>query len=417
MRMTITIAKAKTRRVTEQFCATDFGGAVKFQHKLVYLCRRKNRCTLLPALSIITNMSTTGPNPSLTPRDLLTAWGRILSGRIPVLSIEITRECPLSCPGCYAYGDAHLGGGITLSELNDLQGDELVDGVLQLVRKHKPLHVSLVGGEPMVRHRELSRILPVLSEMGVFTLVVTSGVIPIPMEWMKLRRLRVAISVDGLPEHHDIRRKPATYQRILKNVEGREVNVHWVITRPMLERGGYLEEYVDFWSARSEVNRIWVSVYTPQVGEQSPEILTSEDRTTLARQLPTLALRHRKLLFNEGLGQALLYPPKNPGDCIFAKLSANYSADFKTRVEPCVFGGTPDCSQCGCAISSGLHWIRTIKLAGPVKIDHFIAGSVKVGLLMSRIRSRAARPSRWNSTATQPDRKIELIKIDPKALD
>ena len=28
-----------------------------------------------------------------------------------MLSIEITRECPLSCPGCYAYDDAHLGGG------------------------------------------------------------------------------------------------------------------------------------------------------------------------------------------------------------------------------------------------------------------------------------------------------------------
>ncbi len=128
----------------------------------------------------------TAPNPSLTARELLASWASILVGRIPMLSIEITRECPLSCPGCYAYGDTHLGGGVTLSELNDRRGDELVDGVLQLVRKHKPLHVSLVGGEPMVRHRELSKILPALSETGIFTLVVTSGIIPIPMEWMKL---------------------------------------------------------------------------------------------------------------------------------------------------------------------------------------------------------------------------------------
>ncbi len=273
-----------------------------------------------------------------------------------MLSIEITRECPLTCPGCYAYGDSHLGNGLTLSELNDRRGDELVEGVLGLVRKHKPLHVSLVGGEPMVRHRELSRILPALSQMDVFTLVVTSGVIPIPREWMKLRRVRVAISVDGLPEHHDIRRKPATYERILKNIEGCDVNVHWVITRPMLERPGYLGEYVNFWSARPEVNRIWVSGYTPQIGEQSPEMLTPEDRETLARQLPPLAVS--KLLFNEGLAQAFLRPPKNPGDCVFSKMSANYSADLESRVEPCVFGGTPDCSQCGCAISSGLHWVR-----------------------------------------------------------
>src|ERR1700689_3931943 len=186
-------------------------------------------------------MTTNVPNPSLRPRELLAAWGRILTGSVPMLSIEITRECPLSCPGCYAYGDTHLGGGVTLSQLNDLRGDQLVDGVLRLVREHRPLHVSLVGGEPMVRHRELDRILPVLNQMGIFTLLVTSGVIPVPRHWMSLLpRTRIAISVDGLPEHHDIRRKPATYERILKNIEGCDVNIHWVITRPMLvERASY----------------------------------------------------------------------------------------------------------------------------------------------------------------------------------
>ena len=50
------------------------------------------------------------------------AWGRILSGRAPNLSIEITRECPLRCPGCYAYEDAHLGGSVTLRQLADQVG-------------------------------------------------------------------------------------------------------------------------------------------------------------------------------------------------------------------------------------------------------------------------------------------------------
>jgi len=357
-------------------------------------------------------MGSSTPKPSLRPREVFFAWGRILAGNVPMLSIEITRECPLSCPGCYAYGDSHLGGGITLSELKDLRGDALVSGVLGLVRKHKPMHVSLVGGEPLVRHRELSRILPELSKKEVFTLVVTSGVIPIPMEWMSLPRVRVAVSVDGLPEHHDIRRKPATYELILRNISGRLVNVHWVITRPMLNRSGYLEEYLSFWSARPEADRIWVSVYTPQIGEKSPETLTPEDRASLARQLPALAKRYPKFLFNEGIAQALLRPPANPQDCLFAKMSANYSADFETRVEPCVFGGTPDCSQCGCAISSGLHWVRTVKVLGALKIDHFIAGSVKVGLLMNRLRRRHARPSRWNSSNAFPTQKAEkLVQI------
>jgi MoaA/NifB/PqqE/SkfB family radical SAM enzyme len=359
-------------------------------------------------------MASAVPKPSLSASEIFSAWGRILTGHVPMLSLEITRECPLSCPGCYAYGDSHLGGGVTLSELNDLRGDDLVNGVIRLVRENKPLHVSLVGGEPMIRHRELSRILPVLSKMNIFSLVVTSGVLPVPAEWMPLPRVRVAISVDGLPEHHDIRRKPATYERILQNIAGREVNIHWVITRPMMERPGYLEEYVKFWSERPEANCLWVSVYSPQIGEQSAEMLTPENREALARELPALAKKYPKLLFNEGLAKAFLHPPKKPDDCLFAKMSANYSADFKTRVEPCVFGGTPDCSQCGCAASMGMHWVRGAKVVGPVKVGHFIRGSVKTGLLMNRFRSRRARPSRWTAqAASQSSKDDKLIQIQP----
>jgi hypothetical protein len=263
----------------------------------------------------------------------------------------------------------------------------------------------------MIRHRELSQILPKLSEMGVFALVVTSGVIPVPPEWMSLPRVRIAISVDGLPEHHDIRRKPATYDRILKNIQGCEVNIHWVITRPMLERPGYLEEYVAFWNARLEVNRIWVSVYTPQIGEQSDEMLSAENRVALARQLPSLGKNYPKLLFNEGLAKAFLRPPENPGDCVFAKMSANYSADLESRVEPCVFGGTPDCSQCGCAASVGMHWVRNFKVAAGVKIGHFIGASVKIGLLMNRMRSRPVRPPRWTPGAPRPSGEDSLVQI------
>ena len=83
---------------------------------------------------------------------IFTAWGRILRGYRPALSIEITRECPLRCPGCYAYGDEHLGGGVTLRQVSDYKGQELIDRFFKLVDEHKPLHVSIVGGEPLVRY-------------------------------------------------------------------------------------------------------------------------------------------------------------------------------------------------------------------------------------------------------------------------
>jgi len=357
-------------------------------------------------------MTATQPAPSISPREILRAWAKILGGQSPMLSIEITRECPLSCPGCYAYGDSHLAGGKLLRELSDSRGTALVAGVLNLVRKHRPMHVSLVGGEPLVRHRELSEILPALSAMNVFTLVVTSGVIPVPMEWMNLRRLRVAVSIDGLPEHHDVRRRPATYERILQNLQGREFNPHWVITGPMLQRHSYLEEYVSFWSAQPGVNRIWVSLYTPQIGERSVEMLTAENRAVVAAELPRLARKFPKLLVNPGMAQAFLHPPSSPSDCLFAKMSANYSADLETRVEPCVFGGSPDCSQCGCSASSGLHWIRSEKVAGPLRVGHFVETSVAIGSLVNRLRRRAVRPSRWRPDATPVDRKQELVNIE-----
>jgi MoaA/NifB/PqqE/SkfB family radical SAM enzyme len=357
-------------------------------------------------------MNAAKPNPSITPREILSAWGKILTGNAPMLSIEITRECPLSCPGCYAYGDSHLGGNKVLRELSDFRGDALVNGVLDLVRARKPMHVSLVGGEPLVRHRELNEILPALSAMNIFTLVVTSGVIPIPLQWMDLPRMRVAVSVDGLPEHHDIRRKPATYERILKNIAGREINVHWVITRPMFERAGYLEEYVSFWNARPEVNRIWVSLYTPQIGEQSVEMLTPENRRTVAAQLPLLAKKFPKLLMNAGVARAFVHPPSSPRDCLFSKMSANYSADLETRVDPCVFGGEPDCSQCGCAASSGLHWIRGVNVAGPIKIGHFVRGSIAVGSLVNRLRGRANQPLRWGPGGPPVESKPAFIQIE-----
>jgi MoaA/NifB/PqqE/SkfB family radical SAM enzyme len=328
-----------------------------------------------------------------------------------MLSIEITRECPLSCPGCYAYGDDHLGGETTLRELRDFRGDLLVDGVIDLVRRHTPLHVSLVGGEPMIRHRELDRILPALSEMGVFTLVVTSGVIAIPAHWMDIPRLRVAVSVDGLPEHHDDRRKPATYERILKNIVGRKVNVHWVITRPMLVRRSYLEEYVEFWNAQAEVDHIWVSLYSPQIGEESAERLTLENREQIAATLPELRASNPKLLLPEGMARAFVNPPANPNQCLFSKMSTNYSADLRTHVEPCVFGGNPDCSQCGCSISSALHWIRDVNVVGPVKVGHLVRTSLAIGSAVSRLRRESSTPARWQPGAHYASARSSLVQI------
>ena len=317
---------------------------------------------------------------------IISAWGRILTGYAPAVSIEITRECPLHCPGCYAYGAEHLGGEITLRDVRDFKGQELVDRVIDLVDRLKPLHLSIVGGEPLVRYRELNTILPILAGRGIWVQLVTSAVREIPKEWRGLRRLSLVVSIDGLQPEHDVRRTPATYDRILKHIEGHTITVHCTITRQQVQRAGYIEEFLQFWSARPEVEKVWISLYTPQIGEMSAERLRPADRVAVVEDLLALRLRYPKLALPKGLLEVYAVPPKSPDECVFAKTTATISADFTTRITPCQFGGEPDCTQCGCIASAGLAAVARHRLFGFIPVDSIFTSSLKVGERMKRLR-------------------------------
>jgi MoaA/NifB/PqqE/SkfB family radical SAM enzyme len=320
---------------------------------------------------------------------VLKAWGRILSGYQPNLSIEITRECPLRCPGCYAYGDQHLGGGVVLRELADFKGQALVDGVLDVVKRYRPMHLSLVGGEPLVRFRELETLLPILTgEMGIYTQVVTSAVRPIPAGWANMPRLQVCVSIDGLQPEHDVRRAPATYDRIIKHIKGQQITIHTTVTRQQT-RPGYLAEFTEFWSASPDVKKIWFSLYTPQKGEVSDERLRAEDRKTVVAELLSLAAKYPKLSdMRPPAITGYLTPPQTPDDCIFTKTTACLSADLKHAITPCQYGGDPDCTQCGCLASVGLDAVGRHKIAGLMPVKHVFAGSLAVGRMVRQLGDR-----------------------------
>jgi MoaA/NifB/PqqE/SkfB family radical SAM enzyme len=318
---------------------------------------------------------------------ILTAWGRILRGYRPSLSIEITRECPLRCPGCYAYGSDHLGGDVTLRQVSDFKGDELIQRVMAIVDEENPIHVSIVGGEPLVRYKELGTILPRLAERGIYTQVITSAVRPIPPEWASIARLQIVVSIDGLQPEHDLRRTPATYDRIHKHIVGHQITVHCTITRQQVQRDGYLEEFARLWSDNPHTQQIWFSLYTPQIGEVSDEILTPPDRERVVAALMSLRTKHRKIRMPEGLVKKYATPPQSPDECIFALTTSCISADFEHRITPCQFGGNPDCSQCGCIASAGLAAVGAHRLPGGLRVGAVFETSLKVG---RRIRSRRA---------------------------
>ena len=322
------------------------------------------------------------------------SWGRIVSGYRPALSIEITRECPLRCPGCYAYGEDHLGSTVTLRELRDHKGQDLIAGVLALVRRHKPVLVSIVGGEPLVRYRELGELLPRLSRMGIHTQLVTSAVRPIPIEWDALRRVQIVVSIDGLQPEHDVRRSPATYARILKHIAGHRITVHCTITRQQLRRPDYIRDFVRFWSDNRDTRKIWMSLYTPQVGEVSDECLNPDDRRRVVDELLMLRTEYPKLRMPRPLLEAYLDPPRAPEECIFARTTTCMTADFQRPVTPCQFGGTPDCASCGCMASAGLAAVAKHRLPGGLRVGTLFEASLRVGDAVRSVRERVANGRR-----------------------
>jgi len=318
--------------------------------------------------------------------EVLRAWKKILQGESPSLSIEITRECPLRCPGCYAYDADHLGGGKTLRDLSDYKGEELVENILQVVDRYQPLHLSLVGGDPLVRYRELEQLVPRIVDRGIHLQIVTSAFRPFPTAWTQNPRVNVVVSIDGLQPEHDVRRSPATYQRILSNISGQKVTVHCTITGQMMKRPGYLDEFVHFWSDKQEVKKIWFSIFTPQMGDSLPEILSSDERAQVITDLNKLRKLYPKLDMPPEMIRQFATPPASPKDCIFAQTTTSISADLTSFIGPCQFGGKPDCAQCGCAASMGLAAVGDYKLAGMIPIKSIFDLSLRVG------RARAKSP-------------------------
>jgi MoaA/NifB/PqqE/SkfB family radical SAM enzyme len=335
---------------------------------------------------------------------ILKAWGRILAGHAPSLSIEITKECPLRCPGCYAYDDGHLGGGVTLRQLTDYKGDKLVEAVMALVERERPLHLSIVGGDPLVRYRELEILVPKLHDLGIHLQVVTSAFRAIPADWVNLPRVKVVVSIDGLQPEHDERRKPATYERILKNIVGQRITIHSTITGQQMKRAGYLEKFLRFWAPREEVRQIWMSMFTPQKGAIAPEILTPGERRQAIEELLRLRQIFPKLDMRESLIREFLNPPATPRDCIFARTTKTVSADLKTKIVPCQFGGDPDCAQCGCVASMALAAVGRHKIGGIIPVKPIYMTSARIGEIVAGMRNGRAR--RANQAAETPSLEV-----------
>lgn len=88
---------------------------------------------------------------------------------------------------------------------------------------------------------------------------VTSAFRVIPSKWAQFKKLNIIVSIEGLPSEHEARRKPATYERILKNISAK-VTIHCTITSQTAARSGCPQEFPRFWSGRPEVVKVRAAI-------------------------------------------------------------------------------------------------------------------------------------------------------------
>jgi sulfatase maturation enzyme AslB (radical SAM superfamily) len=256
------------------------------------------------------------------------------------------------------------------------------------------LHLSIVGGDPLVRFRELELMVPLLLDRGIHVQLVTSAFRALSPNWATLPNLNIVVSIDGLQPEHDVRRAPATYDRILKNIAGQKITIHCTITGQMMKQPGYLKQFLQYWTPKPEIRKVWFSLFTPQVGDRLPEILQRDERQQAIADMLALRKEFPKLDMPEGMILQFASPPNSPRDCVFALTTQVLSADLKTKIVPCQFGGNPDCASCGCVASMGLAAIAEHRVGGIIPVGAIFKASVRIGKVGRALSEpTAARPA------------------------
>ena len=131
--------------------------------------------------------------------------------------------------------------------------------------------------------------------------------------------------------------------------------------------------------------------------DQKSSVESPQDRARVVADLMALRRKFPKLEAPEGMINVYAKPPESPSECVFARTTTSVSADFETRIEPCQFGGTPDCSNCGCVASAGLAAVERHKLWGFVPVGAVFSASVRVGEIVRSRRERGEQPPSMRS--------------------
>jgi radical SAM protein with 4Fe4S-binding SPASM domain len=177
-----------------------------------------------------------------------------------IINLEITNRCNLNCFFCRAEANKHLDNELSKVDIFQLFHD---------LKKMKTRHVSLTGGEPLIRE-DVLEIIETAKDMGFELSLSTNGTLlkSVPIELLKVFN-PIRISLDApYPEIHDkIRGKKGVFERTVEGIRYLVENCIYPVLRFTIskENADYLEDFLKL-SANLGVKKVKVNRIIPIYG-------------------------------------------------------------------------------------------------------------------------------------------------------
>src|SRR3989344_1357841 len=289
----------------------------------------------------------------MTLARLATPVSRLGANGYMGLSVEITQVCPMECPDCYVPVIKSGPHGLPIEGWVKIISDAVKAGAV---------HLTIVGGEPGARRKELHHVVGITPitwiittffyEMGTF---VKNG---------RQSPVTYVVSIDGPDEMHNrLRGVPGLADRARRQILlGREKasalgHVFAVFSHTVLmsANAGEMERLIWQLDGFPGIDGMVFSTATPPIGESLPEWApTDAQRADFVELL--LKLRQMGARINMSEAQiGTLHPDHtatySPAMCAIANRVISYDFHGKPKGQ-CIFGPEADCSHCGCVVNS-----------------------------------------------------------------
>ena len=267
-------------------------------------------------------------------------------GRYPVVVVNVTNRCNLSCQHCFIFRDGNPNEA-PISLHDELSDAAILETLVGLRARHGIFSVLWMGGEPLLR-RELVR-----EGIRLFSrnTIVTNGTIPLVDFGPSVLYV---VSLDGPEDLNDAIRGQGIYRKVMRNLSHipagftTPVQVQCVVTKRNEHR---LEELV---AAVRQTQAGWMtfSFYVPRANDTSPDVWeTNEERAHAVREVMRLKARYPGFVRNAARMLELMLPPycQQVTDACPARdhvLPLYLDGDHFTTPF-CCYGNDVDCTRCG----------------------------------------------------------------------